>query len=194
MKNAYLTDVLFRLEQVSRDVHDHFYNLEATQLLWQPAEHSWSIAQCLSHLIVTDTSYFPQVESVLNGTYTRPALSYLPFLTGFWGRVILKTVGARVNTPIRTLEKFQPEKNINGESIVRRYEEHIEKLSAYIRKTDSFKHKRIYFKSPAGQYIVYSLKHTLMLMANHHERHYHQALQVMQMPLFPKDRLNMNEE
>lgn len=193
MKNGYLTDVLFRLEQVSRDVHDHFYNLAPEQLLWQPGETSWSIAGCLSHLIVTDKAYFPQVQQVLDGTYKRPLLSYIPFLSGFWGRIILKAVGPSVHSPIRTLEKFMPEKNIDGESIVRRYEEHIALLSDYIRRTDNYRHKRIYFRSPAGRYIVYSLKHTLILMANHHERHYAQALEVMKDPGFPKDRLNIDE-
>lgn len=194
MNNRYLTEVLFRLEQVSRDVHDHFFNLDAAQLLWQPDAHSWSIASCLSHLIVTDTSYFPQVERVLNGTYNRPLLSYVPFLSSFWGRLILKTVKPVVGTPIHTLQKFEPEPDLNAETIVRRYEEHMGRLSAYIRQTDILGHKGIYFRSPAGAYIVYSLKHTLMLMASHHERHYAQALRLSMLPGFPKDRLNMTEE
>lgn len=36
-----------------------FSNISSEQLNWKPSAESWSIAQCLDHLIIADSSYFP---------------------------------------------------------------------------------------------------------------------------------------
>jgi len=193
MKNSYLTSVLYRLEQVSRDAHDNFFNLTDEQILWQPDENSWSIGQCLLHLILTDTMYFSQVQSVLTHTYRRPLLSYVPFLPEFWGRVVVKSVQPTVGTPLVAPKIFVEGKPLNPSTIVREFETHVANLTQLIRDTDHFNHKKIYFRSPVFKTIIYPLSATLELMANHHERHLNQALRVYKHPKFPKIRLNEEE-
>lgn len=190
MKNSYLTDVLFRLEQVSRDVHDVFFNLNEEQIMWKEAEMKWSIGQCLEHLIRTDTAYFSQVQSVLAGRYNRPRLSYIPFLGKIWGRLALKAVDSKVRTPLSSPDMFYPNEEFNPSHIVHDYEVHVANLTQLIRDTDHFNHKRIFFKSPMFKGIVYPLSDTLKLMANHHERHLNQAMNVYNALHFPKMGLN----
>lgn len=188
MKNTYLTKVLYRLEQVSRDAHDSFFNLTNEQIMWKPDNVSWSIGECLQHLILTDESYYTQVQAVLTKQYRRPFLSYLPFLAKFWGKLALKSVQPVVGTPLMAPAIFSKGKELNPTTIVREFEVHVGQLTQLIRETDHFNHQKIYFRSPVFKGIIYPLSDTLILMANHHERHLNQALRVFNDSRFPKSK------
>ena len=56
------------MDQVSQQA-EKFQSLSSTQLNWKPSENEWSIGQCLDHLIVSNTTYFPTFEKVLHGKY-----------------------------------------------------------------------------------------------------------------------------
>lgn len=44
-------------------------NLTSEQLNWKPGEESWSIGQCLDHLIISDCLYFPAFKKIAEGKH-----------------------------------------------------------------------------------------------------------------------------
>src|SRR5829696_6127832 len=60
-----LRDILAQLEASDREAHVLLHDLNEEQLNWRPDERSWSIAQCLDHLNVTDRIYLaPMLHAI----------------------------------------------------------------------------------------------------------------------------------
>lgn len=66
MNNPYLEHALVMLEQVGRQVRDELCPLSREQLNWKPDAKSWSVAECLDHLVVTNAAYFEVFEELKN--------------------------------------------------------------------------------------------------------------------------------
>ena len=58
MKNAYLIDVLKTLDRMTSEYQRDLGQLSSTQLNWKPDPKSWSVGQCIDHVIVTNELYF----------------------------------------------------------------------------------------------------------------------------------------
>ena len=67
------------LQQTAGNVRSSFGSLTRAQLNWRPAEKSWSVAQCLDHLIKTHSLYFPLFEEMASGEWIG-AFALCPFL------------------------------------------------------------------------------------------------------------------
>ena len=55
--DARIAGITKDLSEVAADAHEHFGPLSAEQLNWKTAEESWSVAQCLDHLIRTNHEF-----------------------------------------------------------------------------------------------------------------------------------------
>ena len=55
-----------------------------------------------------------------------------------------------------------------------------------ILKIDHLNHDKTIMSSPVSNMVVYSLKNACTILANHEERHYNQAMNVMNLKEFPK--------
>ena len=78
MKTSKLQPLLERIDAVTSAAKDEFCALSATQLNWKPHPESWSIGQCLDHLITTNNTYFPMLEQIAQGK-RKPTLCITPF-------------------------------------------------------------------------------------------------------------------
>ena len=68
------------LEGTTKRVEDNFSMLTYDELNWKPAPERWSIAQHLDHLILVNSSYFPVIERINDGSYVRPFIGSIGFL------------------------------------------------------------------------------------------------------------------
>jgi hypothetical protein len=74
------------LGRVTGETRAAFGSLSRGQLNWEPAADGWSIAQCLEHLIVINSLYFPLLASMRDGSVKR-LLAVLGGLTDLTCRV-----------------------------------------------------------------------------------------------------------
>ena len=63
-----LEGVVSNLNDIAEDVESVFGGLTEQQLNWKPAPESWSVAQCLDHLIKSNEQFFPELEGIVAGT------------------------------------------------------------------------------------------------------------------------------
>ena len=84
MSNTYLPTMFKEARETARRIEISFGSLDTTQLNWQDAPNSWSVGQCLDHLIVTNQHYIPQFKEIAEGKKQVTPLERLPLLPWFF--------------------------------------------------------------------------------------------------------------
>jgi uncharacterized damage-inducible protein DinB len=75
-------------KEAKEKVQSELSNISLQQLNWKPSPESWSIAQCLEHLVISHTVYFPALQKVIDGVYEMSFWErYSPF-SGIFGRML----------------------------------------------------------------------------------------------------------
>ena len=80
------------ITQISDDVQDSFGALSAEQLNWKPAPESWSVGQCLDHLIKSNEEFFPELEGIASGTRKNTFWQNWSPLSGIAGAFLVSTL------------------------------------------------------------------------------------------------------
>jgi len=173
------------IEKVTADVQKNFGSLSAAQLNWKPAAESWSVGQCLEHLIKTNTAMFPALDSVGNGTHTNSFWeNYSPF-TGFLGGYLTKSMKnneKKFKAPSKTII---PPSEIASD-IVSQFAKHNEVVGAKIDAAKNADLENTVMTSPFMSLMTYKLADALTIIVEHEKRHVQQAMRVMEMEGFPK--------
>jgi len=185
MKNKYLTDVLPELELITKKVQAEFKDLTAAQLNWKPTDTTWSIGQCLDHLIKTNHQYFPMLEAVSQGQKKKTIWERLPGLPSFWGRMLLKSTHPASTKQYKAPAIFKPVTNTIPATIVPEFAKHQQALSRLISNTDLVPHHKTIVSSPVSPIITYSLHDCINIIMLHEERHFMQAKRLLKAENFP---------
>src|SRR4029077_10637205 len=85
----FINQMVNRGKQASEKVKTNINGLSPEQLNWKPAPESWSVAQCLDHLIVADCLYFPAFEKIVNGNYSMTSWQKWSPLGGLFGKMLV---------------------------------------------------------------------------------------------------------
>jgi hypothetical protein len=117
--------VIDDLEQITNDASASFGGLDASQLNWKPAADSWSVAQCLDHLITINSLYFPIFEKMGSGRVVNTFLEKYSPLSGFFGRFLIKAMMPENPKKMKTSKKAYPSSSEIDGNIVERFAEHI---------------------------------------------------------------------
>jgi len=185
MNNAYLTEVLSKIEAISKKAKAEFEPLNATQLNWKPHPAKWSIGQCLDHLIATNRSYYPQLKVVASGEKRSTFWEKMPLLPGVFGKMLLKTVAPRNAKPVKTFAVFEPTSSDIASDIVQQFMTHQKEWGQLLRQTDQADHQQTILTSPVSRIMTYTLHDCITMLAMHEERHFNQAKRVMTQSTFP---------
>ena len=186
MKNKYLEPLLKKAEQTLQNIVQNFGSLNYDQLNWKPNASEWSVGQCLDHLIQTNNQYFNIFEKIKEGKYNENIWERLPVLPNLFGKMILKSVLPETTRKQKTFPVFEPRKSNIRADVVEQFETSHRKMINYIRDCDQLDHSKVVISSPVANYITYYLHHVCKIIIHHEERHFNQAMQVMQMQHFPK--------
>ena len=179
-----LSSVIEELETVDREIREHFGSLSATQLNWRPAEDSWSVAQCIEHLILTNQMFFRELDSMIeNGRKNSFWENWSP-LTGLFTRLYfwyIRNDRTKVKAPVK---KIVPASEVSPDVVARFSEvqtEFIEKL----RKVGDEKARKSVLSSPFLKLVTYKFCDGILILGEHERRHMRQALRVMNTEGFP---------
>jgi hypothetical protein len=80
------------LKQVADETQALFGGLSSEQLNWKATADSWSIGQCLEHIIKTNEMFYPEFEKLASGTRKNSLIENYSPLSGFFGRFLIKAV------------------------------------------------------------------------------------------------------
>jgi uncharacterized damage-inducible protein DinB len=176
--HVFILQTIQKGEQAKEKVQKEFSGISSEQINWKPAPNSWSIAECLQHLIISDSSYFPALKKITTGNYQMTFWEKFSPFTRLWGSFFIKKMKApRV---------FQPPAEKKDLQLLARYNENLDIFLGYIAKCEAIDLDRTIITSPAIGMVTYSLRDTLSFLIQHEHRHINQAIRIKTHAGFPK--------
>ena len=167
------------LEQISGDVRAAFGELSFAQLNSKSCEKSWSVAQCLEHLITVNSLYFPIFEKLRRGNVPNTFLEKFSPLSGFFGRYLIKAMMPENPKKMKTSRNAYPSSSDIGADIVERFEKNNRELANHIGAISPDVDLKSIITSPLAGFVTYSLDDCLTMLVVHEQRHVLQAKRVM---------------
>lgn len=179
MTSGRTASVVSDLESISGEVRASFGQLTGEQLNRKPDEKSWSVAQCLDHLITINTLYFPIFERMRSGAVPNTFLEKYSPLSSFFGRFLIKSMMPENPKKMKTSKKAYPSASEIDAEIVDRFEDHNRTLAERIARISPDVGLKTIITSPLAGFVTYSLDDCLTMLVVHERRHVLQAKRVM---------------
>lgn len=170
---------------VTMQVKLHFGKLTEAQLNWKPAPEKWSIAQCLDHLRVSNRTYYPLLNDIIEGKHKNTWYQNIGFISRWFGNYLIKETGPVVGKPMKNPPAFTPAQSNLPATVVADFEAHQQKFTGKLRQLSGVDLQSTVVSSPALGIITYSLHDLLLILGGHELRHLQQAKNVLQHPQFP---------
>ncbi|MEO0896217.1 MAG: DinB family protein [Bacteroidota bacterium] len=167
------------IDQNSHEFQDAFGGLSAKQLNWKPNSKTWSIGQNLDHLIVINSTYFPILKALKDGTYKVPFHGRIGFIVDFFGKMIHKSVEPEKDRKITTFPIWEPSSSTIPPNILDQFLEHQEELKQQVKGSEALIRNEVVISSPANGTIVYKLEKAFDIIITHEKRHLLQAKRVL---------------
>ena len=163
-----------------------FSTISSEQLNWKPSPESWSIVQCLDHLVASHTSYFPVLKKIVEGTYKMSFWErYSPF-TGICGRIFKSRLQEQVKKKMVAPKKIQPSASNMKIEWIEQYYKSLDSFLEHISNCRNINIDKIIITSPFIPIVTYSLRDTIQFLIQHEHRHINQAIRVKSNKSFPK--------
>lgn len=163
------------LSSIEQTIGEYFSGLSADKLNAGAGENTWSIAQCLQHIIKTNQSYFPALEQLAQGTF-RASLwqKYSPFSASI-GRNLPVELGAIVRKKYKAPRIFQPAQRDISPKIVEDVCENLHRLQRLADEIMTRGQWNTVISSPVSPLITFSAGSAITMLIGHTERHVQQA-------------------
>ena len=186
VENKFIEEILQRGRLAEEKVQREFAALSSDQLNWKPAVDSWSIAQCLDHLIVSHNAYFPDLERISSDKYKMNFWEKNSPLKTIWGRIMKDQLQEQVKRKMKAPQKIRPSASEIPGDIVERYLANLNMFLKYISGCQSTDIDRTIFTSPLLRIVTYNLRDAFQFLIQHEHRHINQAIRVKLNKDFPE--------
>ena len=177
-----VSDWIQRLDVISSKVEFEFSELNASQLNWKTSQNSWSIGQCLLHLVVSNEKYFPILDALNSGKFKASFWQKINPLSSYTGRKMAESLGAKIIKPFVAPKLFDPGKSAVRSVIIADFIKHQELLKSKISNLKNQDFQKTIVSSPVAPLITFPLKDCIEILIGHEERHLAQALLVKENP------------
>lgn len=178
MNAELIDDLLTRMERVSAAVQADFGSLSGEELNWKTGAESWSIGQCLDHVMRSNDPYFAKFESASQGTYRHRLRERVPVLPGLWGNFVLNIVSPQGKRTVKAPKLTTPAQSAMPADIVESFLLQQKKLAAAYQSLADVDVDRIIVTSPLAPFVTYSMRHAMLILVAHEERHLQQMQRV----------------
>ncbi len=180
-----ITQITSALTQVAVDARTGFGSFSADQLNWKPDENTWSVGQCLEHIIKTNEEFYPEFDKLAGGGRKNSFFeSYSP-LTGFFGRFLIKAVSDDSKKAKAPSKRIVPPSDIDAD-IISRFGTHIDEVNRKVDSCADVDRKKTVVTSPFLSVFTYTLDDAYTVLVEHTKRHLRQAKLVAEAERFPR--------
>lgn len=185
LRQADIPQLLPELEQVTGQVQHLFGALTGVQLNWKPSATEWSIGQCLDHLVITNTAYFPTFQQCIEGKKQATFWERLPWFPAFCGKMMIRVLDPANPQRVQAPRAFQPVSSTVRAEIVSTFVAQQEQMIELMRASQALPVTKMIITSPAASWITYSLLDACRILVVHEQRHLLQMEGVLRMAEFP---------
>ena len=180
------SEMLAETQAIAAEAQQAFGALNASQLNWKPAAESWSVAQCLEHVMANDSLMLQAIDEVVSGNKRTKFYERLPVLPGLFGKLMIKVVSPDFKQKLKSPPAGRPATSAIDAQVVNRFLTHQRDLAERIEWMERTSAAHIVITSPFVSLITYSLLDACRLIVAHERRHLAQAQRVMDAPGFPR--------
>ncbi len=179
------TQITSAMKDVADDARSTFGGLSSDQLNWKPGENSWSVGQCLEHIIKTNEEFYPEFDKLASGARKNSFFeSYSP-LSGFFGRFLIKAVSEDSKKAKAPSKRIVPPSDIDAD-IISRFGTHIDEVNRKVDSCVGADRKKTVVTSPFLSVFTYTLDDAYTVLVEHTKRHLRQAKRVTEADGFPR--------
>ena len=162
-----------------------FSSLSEKQLNWKSGPDSWSVSECISHLVNSNNLYLNKIEKILSLNTSSQEKDFY-YKQSFFGKLIAKGVDPAYVRKSKTFKVFFPDASEINKNIVDEYVVSSKRFIEIAGRMRNLDLKRIKLSSPVNKLIRLNLGDPLIIIPKHDERHLNQAERVMSHKDFPK--------
>lgn len=183
----FIKTILQKGKEAKDKVKSEFSNISLEQLNWKPLLKSWSIAQCLDHLIASHSAYFPILKRITERNYKINSWEkYSPF-TSISGRLLIRQFQEQPKRKFKAPKKIQPSTSQLELDVLNDYYNNLDIFLDYISNCDQVDLDKTIITSPTISIVTYSLRDAFQFLMQHEHRHVNQAIRVKTNAGFPKN-------
>jgi DinB superfamily len=183
-----LREIQTQLETSDREAHALLRELNEEQLNWRPDERSWSIAQCLDHLSVTNRIYLAPMLQKIDQARKAGAVRREPIRPGFVGRWFLGHLEPPPKLRMPAPRKVVPAARKERAELIEDWRRTQGELIAVLHEAAGIDVNATRFVNPFSSLLRIRVGTGLQIIAAHERRHLWQAQQVRGRAEFPAGR------
>ena len=151
----------------------------------KPTPESWSIAQCLEHLVISHSTYFLALKKITDGVYRMSIWERFSPFSGLFGRVLKDQLGEQPKKKLIAPKIIRPSTSDKSGEIIEHYYQSLDRFLHYISECRNIDVDKTIITSPAVQIVTYSLRDAFQFLIQHEHRHINQAIRVKVNRSFP---------
>jgi hypothetical protein len=182
LKEKFISDTELLLKDLKS-----FQTLSYDQLNWKPAADSWSIAECVDHLAVTNKLYLAEIEKQFAKEQIKTNCSVTLVKHRLISKFIIKSVSPNSIKKVRTFQVFMPSQSNYSEDVFSKLKEIQQSLINLISSYTDLNLNKYVMSSPAAKFVKENFCDVLEIIRLHDRRHFNQAQRVLNHPNFPKN-------
>jgi uncharacterized damage-inducible protein DinB len=183
---AFIESILQRGREAKDKVSLEFSHISFKQINWKPSLKSWSIAQCLDHLIASHNAYFPHLEKIIEGRYKMNFWERHSPFTSVCGKILKDQMQEQVKKKLRAPKKIGPSNSEIKIDIIQGYYKNLDVFLRNVSNCIPVDLDRTVIPSPIMRFVTYTLRDALFFLVEHEHRHINQAIRVKRNEGFPK--------
>jgi len=172
---AWLTD----LDTLTDAFHSAIDELEAERLRWRPGPRTWSVAEVLEHLTLTNAPYLESLGQAIARGRRDAVVGHGPFAFGPVGRWWVRALGPGAKRTMVTPAVFAPPASVDPAAATERFFRTQEALGALLRSADGLHLGRIRARSVASRMLRFNLATWFASLLAHEHRHLAQISRVL---------------
>jgi DinB superfamily len=155
------------------------------QANWQPnSGRSWSIWQCLDHLVRTNRTYCQSMQKAIERTGQR-VTGTIAITPGWFGRWFIAKMEPPVQTAFRAVKKVTPGAEGDPHAALRDFVDSHTEARHIVSWWERADFNRIRFQNPFVPFLRFTVGTGLMIINAHDRRHLWQAGHVKQFEGYP---------
>jgi len=175
----WLKDVIKDLKEIEEITIHEFQGLSEEELVWKPEPDRWSIAECLQHIIIANSTYVKDIEKRIAHAEVK-TIEY-PIRFSITGRLFLYAVDPKYKWKVPAPKIFKPtngNKVENGKKTLEDFLKLQDKIMQTARKACAYDHQHVPTYSPLSKLLRFNVGEQLYIMMRHTKRHINQSKRV----------------
>ncbi len=179
--------VVRELKESEESAAQLILGVSSVQGNWQPMEgKSWSIWQCLEHLVLTNQLYTAALKEAVTKNDKGGESPTKEISPGWFGRWFLSQLEPPVRVRVKTRAKAKPVASGDLEDVQSKFVNSHEEAREVLKYWECVDFNRIKYRNPYASWLRFSVGTGLLILNAHDRRHLWQAQKVKEAPGYPK--------